>query len=157
MKKLLSIFLSFSLIFSLVMVKNSSNENQIVYAEDADFYSDSASGCGDRVERKFWPLLQALVGMTVKVGCFAICAVFYLGWAVLRRVFCSVVDMFTDGKAKETRRLTEENQRLKNMYENSISKFVKVLSDNKNSKKYVETLINDFLAAENKLDYINSI
>lgn len=149
MKKLLSVFLSFSLIFSLIMGKNSFSENQIVFAESANSISED----DNKVEREFWPMLKALVGMTLSYGLSKVCAVFGFGFSAIMRVFSSIIDLFTNYKAEKIKKLEEEKQQL----EESFLRLVKILNENEYNRNYVKTLLNGFLKAKDKVKYINGL
>lgn len=160
MKKLLSIFLSFSLIFSLVMMKESLNENQVVYAaSETQFEEDGA-----KVAYEFWPLLKALLGKTLSCGINMIFGAFRWGSHVIARIFSVFIDIFTNYKAEKIRELEEDNKKLKDNftfkldeYEQNFLKFLRILKDNENNKNYFNELLNGFMEATNKIEYLKGL
>lgn len=160
MKKLLSIFLSFSLIFSLVMMKESLSENQVVYAaSETQFEEDGA-----KVAYEFWPLLKALVGMTLSCGWSKVCVLYNWGSRIMSHTFSVLIDLFTGYKYRKIRELEEKNKRLKSSfsaklgeYDQNFLKFLQTLKDNENNKNYFNELLNGFTEATNKMEYLMGI
>lgn len=160
MKKLLSIFLSFSLIFSLVMMKESLSENQVVYAASENQFEEE----GAKVAYEFWPLLKALVEKTLSYGWSKVCVLCNLGSHIMSHTFSVLIDLFTGYKDRKIRELEEEKKRLKSRFsaklgehDQNFLKFLQILKDNENNKNYFNELLNGFMEAANKMEYLMGI